>query len=76
MARQRFVLRYLGPGAKPAADVAAVRALEGVAVVDESARMLLVETDEEAVPGLAEALPGWVVGPEQRYDVPDTRKML
>jgi hypothetical protein len=76
MARQRFVLRYVGPGAKPAADVDAVRALPGVSVVEESARMLLVEGEEEALPELTETLSGWVVGREQRYEIPDTRKKL
>jgi hypothetical protein len=75
MARQRYVLRYRGPGAKPAADVDSVRRRPGVTDVDESgAKMLMVECDEAVAAELAENLPDWVMGPEQTYTVPDTRK--
>lgn len=75
MARRRFVLRYRGSGPKPAADVDSARRLAGVTVVDESgAKMLLVECDEDVVGELAERLPEWIIGPEQSYTVPDTRK--
>lgn len=75
MERRRYVLRYRGAGAKPAADVETTRRLAGVTVVDESApKMLLVECDEGMAAGLADTLPDWVVAPEQTFDVPDTRK--
>ena len=77
MERRRYVLRYRGQGVKPPADVEHVRHLVGVTVVDESSsKMLLVECDEESTTGLAEAMPDWIVAPEQTFDVPDTRKRV
>ena len=72
----RFVLRYQGEGAKPEADVEQIRALAGAAVVDSSSRMLLVESDEEQLRGVVDALPDWVMAPEQTFAVPDTRKKV
>ena len=77
MERRRYVLRYRGRGAKPPADVEHVRHLPGITVLDESSsKMLLVECDDETTTWLAEALPGWIVAPEQTFDVPDTRKRI
>ncbi|HVL03617.1 MAG TPA: hypothetical protein VM386_04185 [Acidimicrobiales bacterium] len=77
MERRRYVLRYRGQGAKPPADVEHVRHLSGITVLDESSsKMLLVECDDESTTRLAEALPGWIVAPEQTFDVPDTRKRI
>ncbi len=72
----RYVLRFQGRGAKPAADVEQVRRLPGVTVVEESSRMMLVEGDDETLPPLIETLSGWVVSPEQTYEVPDPRRRL
>lgn len=76
MATGRFVLRYRGEGAIPEADVARVRAVPGTRVVDASDRMLLVEADPDRLGALVDDLPGWVMGPEQTYMVPDTRKQV
>lgn len=69
----RFVLRYRGDGARPEADVAGVRALAGTVIIDESSRMLLVESDEESLRDLVSTLPDWAMAPEQTFTVPDTR---
>jgi hypothetical protein len=77
MARERFVLRYRGEGAKPDDDVARVRELPGAVVVDDSSpRMLLVEAEPGPLKELVEALPDWVMGPDVAYEVPDTRKKV
>ena len=76
MARQRFILRYRGEGARPKADVARVRELEDAVVVDSSARMLVVESEPEPLQSLVDELPGWVMGPDVQYAVPDTRKKV
>ena len=76
MARSRFVLRYRGQGAAPDADVAKVAELPSAAVVDASPRMLLVESDPDALQELVDALPGWVMAPEQHFPIPDTRKKV
>lgn len=70
---RRYVLRYRGRGLSPAAgDLARIHDLAGVTVVDESApTMVLVDVDEEAAGDLADALPGWIVAPDQTFALPD-----
>lgn len=77
MARQRFVLRFAGDGAKPAHDLERIRNLPEANVLDESsARMILLETHEQPLRELVETLPGWIVSPEQAVPLPDTRKRI
>jgi len=77
LATQRFVLRYGGDGAKPAADVERVRALTDAVVIDDSSsRMLLVDSHPDQLRDLVDSLFGWVMAPEQTYAVPDTRKRV
>ncbi len=72
MASRRYVLRYRPAGAKPAAEVERIRRVVGVTVIDESApKMLLIECDEERAAALAEALPDWLVSPEQTMSLPE-----
>jgi hypothetical protein len=67
----RFILRYRGPGAKPAGDVARVRSLPGASVLDESSpRMVLVEAPEAALRSLIEKTNDWVMSTEKTYDLP------
>jgi hypothetical protein len=73
----RFILRYRGPGAKPAADVEHVRNLEGAKVLDDSSpRMLLVEAPEETLRGAVASLRDWMVAPEQTYAAPRPSPIL
>ena len=76
MGRTRFVLRYRGEGSKPDADVAKLQELAGVVIVDSSARMLVVEAKAQPLRDVVDALPGWVMGPDVSYEVPDTRKKV
>lgn len=78
MGGRRYVLRYRGAGSKPPADVERARHLLGVRVLDESsAKMVLVECDDESASDLTATLPDWVVAPERTFDLPDdTRKRL
>ncbi len=76
VARRRFVLRYRGQGDKPAADLERIRHLPEAHVVDDSSRMVLVESDEEPLLRLVESLPDWVAAPERTFAVPDTRKKI
>ncbi len=73
MVKAKFVLRYRGQGAKPEADVERVRELADT-VDDASARMLVVESDDEALRALVDSLPDWVMAPEQHLPLPDTRR--
>lgn len=66
----RFVLRFEGPGEKPAEDLQRVASLPDTKVVAESARMLLVEAPAALERSLAEALPQWTLSPEQFVPVP------
>ena len=76
MPKERFILRYRGQGAGPDGDIARVQELRDAVVVDSSPRMLLVEADPEPLRALVDALPDWVMGVEQMYTVPDTRKKV
>jgi hypothetical protein len=73
----RFILRYRGQGAKPAADVERVRNLKGAKVLDDSSpRMLLVEAHEETLRGAVADLHDWMVSPERTYAVPQPSPIL
>lgn len=74
MVAARFVLRYRGSGAPPDADVARVAELPSAVVVDATPKMLLVESDPDALRELVDSLPDWVMAPEQGFPLPDTRK--
>ena len=77
MAKERFVLRYRGEGTKPDGDVARVRDLAGAEVVDASSpRMVLVESEPGPLRDLVDGLDDWVMGADQAYAVPDTRKKV
>jgi len=49
-------------------------ALAGAAVVDASPRMLLVESDPDELQAVVDALPDWVMAPEQSFPIPETHK--
>jgi hypothetical protein len=68
-----FILRFTGPGTRPAAAVARIRALRGLAVLDDSPRMLLVEAPEHDLRALMASLPDWVMTRERIVPLPDPR---
>jgi hypothetical protein len=70
----RFVLRYRGSGARPAADVDRLAALPEVELVDETPRMLLVAGPEETLRDAVAAMPGWVMAPDAAVPLPDVRR--
>jgi len=74
MGKPRFVLRYRGTGPRPEGDVARVAELPAAVVVEASPRMLLVESDGDALRQLVDSLADWVMAPEQGFPLPDTRK--
>ncbi len=45
-------------------------------MVDASPRLLLVESDPDALRSLVEELPDWIMAPEQSYPVPDVRAKI
>ena len=62
---RHYVLRYRGRGPAPAADVA--RIADAVKVLDQVARMLLVEGSASQMASLAAALPCWLLREEQAF---------
>lgn len=73
MAKQRFVLRFVGEGSKPAGDVERIRRVAAGKVLDETPRMMLVESDEEPLRELVGSLPEWAIAPEQHIPLADGR---
>ena len=45
----RFILRFNGVGEKPAEDVQRIRSLPNATVLDDSARMILIEAPDAAI---------------------------
>ncbi|MFL6696581.1 MAG: hypothetical protein ACJ8GJ_05395 [Vitreoscilla sp.] len=71
----RFILRYDQPAA-PDAHVQQILASPGVAVVDRSPNMMLVDGDPAALQATLARLPGWSLHPERSVPLPDTRHKL
>jgi hypothetical protein len=73
----RYILRYQGHGAKPQSDVKKFRALSNVKLVDESAKMLLVEaaTEESLLDTIAEVV-DWSICPECSLELPPPHPKL
>jgi hypothetical protein len=69
----RYILRFTGTGPKPAADVKRIRAAAQLTVLDDSARMLLVEASKERIKEVVSAMPGWSWSPERTIRLPDPR---
>lgn len=72
----RFILRYQGRGPRPEADVARIRAVDGLAVLDETPRMLLVDADRARLDAALAALPAWRAVEERVVPLPDTKKSV
>jgi len=72
----RFILRYRGSGPAPADDMQKVRSIAGLATIDSSERMLLVDGPEASVRAAVENMLGWSMTPEQTIPLPDTRKKI
>jgi len=70
---KKYILRFTGSGAKPAADVTRIRKSEGVTIVDESPRMLLVQCAKTRAKQLVEDLDKWVMSEERSVELPNPR---
>jgi hypothetical protein len=69
----RYILRFTGTGPKPAVDVKRIRSAPQMTVLDDSARMLLVEAAEEQIKEVVSSMPGWTWSPERTIRLPDSR---
>ena len=72
----RFILRFNGVGEKPAEDVQRIRSLPNATVLDDSARMILLEAPDAAITELGKLLPQWGVSQESFVPLPDPRPKL
>lgn len=72
----RFILRYRGPGAAPHDEVEWFRGQPGIAVVDDSPRMLLVDAAEPVLRGFLDQAPDWEMSPELSYALPEPQPSL
>ena len=72
----RFILRYRGPGTAPDDAIALFRDLPGATVIDESPRMLLVDSTEQSLRNILEKAPEWVMSPETSYSLPEPHPVL
>ncbi len=68
----RFILRYNGKGPKPSDDVERLLAETKARVVDDSARMILVEGPEHGLRAAVDKLENWSLSAEnQGYPLPE-----
>jgi hypothetical protein len=70
---KKYILRFTGSGAKPAADVARIRKTEGVTVLDETPRMLLVQCAKTRAKQLVDGLDDWAMSEERTVELPSPR---
>lgn len=69
-----LILRYTGEGATPVDDLQRVRSLSGCRIIEESGRMVLLESAKLNADELARLFPGWVATPLRRdIKTPDPR---
>ena len=69
----RYIVRYVGTGLRPAADVQRIRATQELTVLDDSSRMLLVEASEKSLKELMGSMPKWTWSPERTIRLRDPR---
>jgi hypothetical protein len=69
----RYIVRYVGEGLRPTADMRRIRSAPGLTVLDASSRMMLVETTAGSLKSLMSAMPGWTCTPERKIRLPDPR---
>jgi hypothetical protein len=72
----RFVFRYVGAGSAPTADLEALRRKSGIAIVDATPHMALVEGEEESVKAAAQVMPDWQYAAERGISLPDPRPKI
>ncbi len=69
----RYIVRYVGEGLRPDADVQRIREAQGLTVLDDVTHMLLVEASQKSLKALMGSLPGWTWTPERSIRLPDPR---
>ncbi len=68
----QLILRYTGAGRMPADDLERLRALKDLHILQESGRMVLLETAQQHAGKLAELFPDWITAPVvHEVEIPD-----
>jgi hypothetical protein len=73
---RKFILRYRGAGPAPRRDVETFRKAPETRLLDESARMLLVEGDAEKLQAIVRGLRSWSMSEESWVPLPDPRESV
>jgi hypothetical protein len=72
IAMVQLILRYTGAGPTPADDLQRLRALDHSRILEQTGRMVLLETPNQQVDSLADLFPGWISAPVRHdIEVPD-----
>lgn len=69
----RYIVRYVGEGRRPSADVQRILTAPGLTVLDQTPRMLLVEGGARGLKSLLGSMSGWTCTPERAFRLPDPR---
>jgi hypothetical protein len=68
---RRFIVRFLGVGSKPDADVRRIMDLPRTAIIDSSDKMLLVESSANDIERALGPNHNWVIAPLAEYELLD-----
>lgn len=71
----RMILHRADPAAASVAAISDRLAAAGVAILDTSDPIMLIEGNGAAVEGIVRDFPGWSVLPFQYHDAPKTREI-
>ena len=69
----RYIVRYVGEGLRPSADLQRILTAPGLTVLDDTPRMMLVEAGARSLKSLIGSMPGWTCAPERAIPLPDPR---
>src|SRR5258705_2807020 len=76
MSTGRFILRYRGGGSIPEEDLARIRSLSDIKIIDASPRMLLIEAPDKELRSAVSSMPQWILTEERLTSIPDPRPKL
>ena len=69
----RFILRFTGSAGKPAEVADEIRRRSDLTILDETARMLLVDGPESTVREILAPHADWLMAAEKQVPMPDPR---
>lgn len=72
----RFILRFSGTGMSPSEVTQHLQDIAGVAVLDSSSKMFLIEGSQSDLELAAQSMSGWQLIPEHFTPLPNPRKKI